>query len=55
MKTTKRFILTLAAILAMTGAWANNNEWTLTMPSAQMSQQRSTQPISIISAMRVIL
>ena len=67
MKTTKRFILTLAAILGMTGAWAqdaeevavtktaNNNEWTLTMPSAQMSQPRSTRPISIISAMRVIL
>ena len=45
MKTTKRFILTLAAILGMTGAWAqdaeevtvtktaNNNEWTLTMPA----------------------
>ena len=46
MKTTKRFILTLAAILGMTGAWAqvaeevtvtktaNNNEWTLTMPAS---------------------
>ena len=44
MKTTKRFLLTLAAIFGMTGAWAqgtddavavtktaNNNEWTLTM------------------------
>ena len=46
MKTTKRFLLTLAAILGMTGAWAqdaeevavsetaNNNEWTLTMPAS---------------------
>ena len=48
MKTTKRFILTLAAILGMTGAWAqdaeevavtktaNNNEWTLTMPASDV-------------------
>jgi ABC-type sugar transport system substrate-binding protein len=48
MKTTKRFLLTLAAILGMTGAWAqdadevavtktaNNNEWTLTMPAGNV-------------------
>ena len=49
MKITKRFILTLAAILGMTGAWAqdaeeevavtktaNNNEWTLTMPASDV-------------------
>lgn len=51
MKTTKRFILTLAAILGMTGAWAqdaeevaltktaNNNEWTLTMPASDVELQ----------------
>ena len=51
MKTTKRFILTLAAILGMTGAWAqdaeevtatktaNNNEWTLTMPTSDVELQ----------------
>ena len=51
MKTTKRFILTLAAILGMTGAWAqdadevavtktaNNNEWTLTMPASNVELQ----------------
>ena len=51
MKTTKRFILTLAAILGMTGAWAqdaeevtvtktaNNNEWTLTMPESNVELQ----------------
>lgn len=48
MKATKRFLLTLAAILGMTGAWAqdaeivtvtktaNNNEWTLTMPESNV-------------------
>lgn len=48
MKTTMRLILTLAAILGMTGAWAqdadevavtktaNNNEWTLTMPNGNV-------------------
>lgn len=51
MKTTKRLILTLAAILGMTGAWAqdaeevavsktaNNNEWTLTMPASDVELQ----------------
>lgn len=51
MKTTKRFLLTLAAILGMTGAWAqdadevavtktaNNNEWTLTMPASDVELQ----------------
>jgi len=51
MRTTKRFILTLAAILGMTGAWAqdaeqvtvtktaNNNEWTLTMPASDVELQ----------------
>ena len=51
MKTTKRFILTLAAILGMTGAWAqdaeevavtktaNNNEWSLTMPASDVELQ----------------
>ena len=51
MKTTKRFILTLVAILGMTGAWAqdaeevavtktaNNNEWTLTMPASDVELQ----------------
>ncbi len=51
MKTTKRLILTLAAILGMTGAWAqdaeevtvtktaNNNEWTLTMPANDIKLQ----------------
>ena len=51
MKTTKRFILTLAVILGMTGAWAqdaeevtvtktaNNNEWTLTMPASDVELQ----------------
>ena len=51
MKITKRFILTLAAILSMTGAWAqdaeevtvtktaNNNEWTLTMPASDVELQ----------------
>ena len=51
MKITKRFILTLAAILGMTGAWAqdadevavtktaNNNEWTLTMPASDVELQ----------------
>lgn len=51
MKTTKRFILTLAAILGMTGAWAqdaeevtvtktaNDNEWTLTMPASDVELQ----------------
>ena len=51
MKATKRFILTLAAILGMTGAWAqdaeevtvtktgNNNEWTLTMPASDVELQ----------------
>ena len=54
MKTTKRFILTLAAILGMTGAWAqdaeevavtktaNNNEWTLTMPTTAEEGQAVT-------------
>ena len=48
---TKRFLLTLAAILGMTGAWAqdaeevavtktaNNNEWTLTMPESNVELQ----------------
>ena len=49
MKTKKRFLLTLAAIFGMTGAWAqgtddavavtktaNNNEWTLTMPASDV-------------------
>jgi len=49
MKATKRFLLTLAAILSMTGAWAedaddnvavtktaNTNEWTLTMPASDV-------------------
>ena len=48
MKTTKRFLLTLAAMIGMTGAWAedtdevavtktaNNNEWTLTMPEGNV-------------------
>ena len=48
MKATKKYILTLAAILGMTGAWAqdtdevtvvksaNNNEWTLTMPASDV-------------------
>ena len=51
MKATKRFLLTLAAILGMTGAWAqdaeevavtktaNNNEWTLTMPASNVELQ----------------
>lgn len=51
MKATKRFLLTLAAILGMTGAWAqdaeevtvtktaNNNEWTLTMPESNVELQ----------------
>lgn len=51
MKTTKRLILTLVAILGMTGAWAqdaeevavsktaNNNEWTLTMPAFDVELQ----------------
>ena len=51
MKATKRFLLTLAAILGMTGAWAqateevavtktaNNNEWTLTMPASDVELQ----------------
>ena len=51
MKITKRLILTLAAILGMTGAWAqdaeevavtktaNNNEWTLTMPASDVELQ----------------
>lgn len=51
MKATKRFILTLVAILGMTGAWAqdadevavtktaNNNEWTLTMPASDVELQ----------------
>ena len=52
MKATKRFLLTLAAILSMTGAWAedaddnvavtktaNNNEWTLTMPASDVELQ----------------
>ena len=51
MKATKRFILTLAAILGMTGAWAqdadevavtktaNNNEWTLMMPASDVEPQ----------------
>ncbi len=51
MKATKRFLLTLAAILGMTGVWAqdadevavtktaNNNEWTLTMPASDVELQ----------------
>ena len=51
MKTAKRFILTLAAIFGMTGAWAqdaeevtvtktaNKNEWTLTMPASDVELQ----------------
>ena len=52
MKATKRFLLTLAAILSMTGAWAedaddnvavtktaNTNEWTLTMPASDVELQ----------------
>ncbi len=51
MKATKIFLLTLAAILGMTGAWAqdaeevtvtktaNNNEWTLTMPESNVELQ----------------
>lgn len=53
MKTTKRFLLTLAAIFALTaGAWAqdagdevsvsptaNANEWTLTMPASDIELQ----------------
>ena len=51
MKTTKRFLLTLAAILGMTGTWAqdteevaatktaNNNEWTPTMPAGDVELQ----------------
>ena len=48
MKATKRFLLTLAAVLGMMGAWAegtdevtvtqtaNNNEWTLQMPASDV-------------------
>ena len=48
MKTTKRFLLTLAAMIGMTGAWAQatdeevavtksaNNQWTLTMPEGDV-------------------
>ena len=49
MKATKRFLLTLAAILSMTGAWAedaddnvavtkiaNTNEWTLMMSASDV-------------------
>ena len=46
MKHTKRFLLTLAAMIGMTGAWAqdevtvnttaNVNEWTLEMPDADV-------------------
>ena len=51
MKATKRFLLTLAAIIGLTGAWAqdadevvvtktaNNNEWTLTMPESNVELQ----------------
>jgi hypothetical protein len=51
MKTTKRLLLTLAATIGMTGAWAqdtdevavtktaNNNEWTLTMPASNIELQ----------------
>ena len=51
MKTTKRFLLTLATMIGMTGAWAqdtdevavtkpaNNNEWTLTMPESNVELQ----------------
>jgi hypothetical protein len=48
MKTTKRFLLTLAAMIGMTGAWAQatdeevavtksaDNQWTLTMPEGNV-------------------
>ena len=46
MRTTKRFLLTLVAMIGMTGAWAqdvvtvtptaNANEWTLTMPAGNV-------------------
>lgn len=50
MKTTKRFILMLAAILGMTGAWAQDaeevavtqasaTEWQLTMPASDVELQ----------------